>query len=216
MARPITAAHFFHGNGIAKLPFSPFQLGLGAPHPDEPAPNSAGKNVRRLLLDAHGRLTVSKFKHTPQPQLRKVMMELEEMFPVDVARTSRSRFRAVTDVAMTASLHHHHAYLTGRAVPGKYKLRYIDVAQPEASASLDELARSHGHDFFCLNDVNTPEAEQERIASEIHTFLESYFPFPSRFESSAGCASPPLRGTSLEAARLRPCVLAEGDHEPAA
>ena len=182
LGRAVTAGHFFHGNGVAKLPFSSFQLGLGEPHPDEPAPNSAGKNVRRLLLDAHGRFTTNKFMHTPHPQIRSVMQELEERFADDVTRTSRSRFRSVTDIAMGASLHHHHAYLTGRAVPGKYKLRYIDVAQPDASESLAELARTRRYDFFCLNDVNTPEADQERVAAELHAFLESYFPFPSRYE----------------------------------
>lgn len=182
LGRPVTAEHFFHGNGVAKLPFSPFQLGLGDPHPDEPAPNSAGKNVRRLVLDAHGRFTVNKFKHTPHPQLREVMTELEERFAEDVDRTSRSRFRAVTDIAMGASLHHHHAFLTGRAVPGTYKLRYIDVGRPDAAGAMAELAHSRSHDFFCLNDVNTPADQQDRVAAELHAFLESYFPFPSRFE----------------------------------
>lgn len=182
VGRPVTAEHFFHGNGIAKLPFSPFQLGLGGPHPDEPAPNSAGKNVRQLLLGDHGRFTVNKFMHTPHPQMRAVMEELAERFAEDVDRTSRSRFRSVTDIAMGASLHHHHAYLTGRAVPGTYKLRYIDVAKPDAAESLAELARSRRYDFFCLNDVNTPADQQEIVAARLGSFLETYFTFPSRFE----------------------------------
>ncbi|OIJ63554.1 stealth family protein [Streptomyces mangrovisoli] len=182
LGRPVTAGHFFYGNGVAKLPFSPFQLGLGAPHPDEPAPNAAGKNVRRLLLDEHGQFTVNKFMHTPHPQIRSVMRDIEERFTEDVARTSRSRFRATTDIAMGASLHHHHAYLTGRAVPGRFKLRYIDVARPEAADRMAELSASRGFDFFCLNDVNTPAEQQEKVAAELHAFLEAYFPFPSRYE----------------------------------
>ncbi|MDQ0992549.1 stealth family protein [Streptomyces sp. V3I7] len=182
--RPVTAGHFFHGNGIAKLPFSPYQLGLGAPHPDEPAPNSAGKNVRNLLLQEHGRFTVNKFMHTPHPQIRSVMREIEERFAEDVERTSRSRFRATSDIAMGASLHHHHAYLTGRAVPGTFRLRYIDIALPDAADRMADLLATRRFDFFCMNDVNTPADEQDRIAAELHTFLESYFPFPSRWEAS--------------------------------
>lgn len=182
IGRPVGPETFFHGNGIAKLPFSTAQLGLGAPHPDEPAPNSAGKNVRRLMLETHGRFTVSKFMHTPHPQIRAVMEEIEERFSEDVERTARSRFRSVTDIAMGASLHHHHAYLTGRAVPGPYKLRYVDVARADAEERLTELLSTRRFDFFCLNDVDTPAAEQERIAARLHAFLEEYFPFPSRFE----------------------------------
>ncbi|MFG2312386.1 stealth family protein [Streptomyces sp. NPDC048566] len=182
LGRPITAGHFFHGNGIAKLPFSPFQLGLGAPHADEPAPNAAGKNVRSLLLKEHGRFTVNKFMHTPHPQIRSVMRDIENRFAEDVQRTSRSRFRATDDIAMGASLHHHHAYLTGRAVPGTFKLRYIDVAKPEAPERMADLLATRRFDFFCLNDVNTPEDRQRQVSERLEAFLESYFPFPSRFE----------------------------------
>ncbi|MGK5643546.1 sugar phosphotransferase, partial [Streptomyces sp. URMC 126] len=58
----------------------------------------------------------------------------------------------------------------------------VDVALPDAVDRLASLARHRDHDFFCLNDVNTPEAEQEGVADRLHTFLESYFPFPSRYE----------------------------------
>jgi len=194
--RPAAAEQFFHGNGIAKLPFSPSQLGLGEPHPDEPAPNSAGKNVRALMLDLHGRFTVSKFKHTPHPQLRSVMEELDARFGEEIRRTSRSRFRATTDIAMAASLHHHHAYLTGRAVPGKNRLRYVDVGRPGLEAALAEFRPGHPYDFLCLNDVHTAEAEQERIAATLHTFLEARFPFASPWErpgSGADRDTPPDR-----------------------
>lgn len=183
---PVTAGHFFHGNGIAKLPFSSFQLGLGAPHPDEPAPNSAGKNVRGLVLDAHRRLTVSKFKHAPQPQLRSVMTELEESCAEAVTRTSRSRFRSVEDIAMTTALHHHHAYLTGRAVPGKYRQRYIDIGKTDVREALAEFTPGHKYDFLCLNDVNTPAADQERVTAEVRGFLDTCFPFGGRWERAEG------------------------------
>ncbi|MET8577387.1 stealth family protein [Streptomyces sp. NPDC005012] len=185
VGRPVTGEHFFHGNGVAKLPFSPFQYGLGSPLGDEPAPNSAGKNVRRLLLAEHGRFAVNKFMHTPHPQIRAVMREIEELFREDVERTSASRFRDVTDIAMGASLHHHHAYLTGRAVPGSYKLRYVDVAREESAERLAELLETRGFDFFCLNDVNTPPERQQDVTETLHAFLETYFPFPSRFEHEA-------------------------------
>ncbi|MER5224757.1 stealth family protein [Streptomyces flaveus] len=195
---PVTAGHFFHGNGIAKLPFSGFQFGLGAPHPDEPAPNSAGKNVRSLLQKEHGRFIVNKFMHTPHPQIRSVMREIEERYAENVQRTSRSRFRSVTDIAMGASLHHHHAYLTGRAVPAGYKLRYIDVAKPDAAEKMAELLQTRRFDFFCLNDVNTPADQQQRIAEELHHFLDTYFPFPSRYERPAVTETNPPAPEALD------------------
>ncbi|MFP8942693.1 stealth family protein [Streptomyces fenghuangensis] len=186
VGRPVTAKRFFHGNGIARLPFSPFQLGLGDPHPDEPAPNSAGKNVRRLLLESHGRFITNKFMHTPHPQIRAVMREIEEKYAQDVERTSRSRFRATTDIAMGATFHHHYAYLTGRAVPGKFSFRYVDIGRDDAEEKLAELESTRRFDFFCLNDVDVPDEEREKVADRVRTFLEGYFPYPSPFELPAG------------------------------
>ena len=182
VGRPVGPGHFFHGNGIAKLPFGPFRIGLGEPRPDEPAPNPAGKNTALPMLREHGRRIVHKCKHTPHPQIRTVMRELEERFPEEIARTARSRFRSLADVSMASTLHHHHAYLTGRAVPGKYSLRYIDIGRPESTQALEEPAATRRWDFFCLNDVQTPGEEKERAAARLHAFLGSYFPLPSRFE----------------------------------
>ncbi|MFB7290553.1 stealth family protein [Actinacidiphila glaucinigra] len=182
LGRPATAEQFFYANGIAKLPFSPFQFGLGAGHADEPAPNSAGKNVRALLWDAHERLITNKFMHTPHPQLRSVMRDIEENFAEQVRATSGSRFRATTDIAMGASFHHHRALMTGRAVPGEYKLRYVDVARPDAETRLDDLLATRRFDFFCLNESDTPADLRETVSSRVRTFLDSYFPFPSRWE----------------------------------
>ncbi|WP_369801128.1 hypothetical protein [Nocardiopsis sp. SBT366] len=40
-------------------------------------------------------------------------------------------------------------------------------------------------DFFCLNDVDTPDEAQEAVALMVHGFLEPRFPFPSRYEKSS-------------------------------
>ncbi|MDK1475213.1 stealth family protein [Streptomyces sp. 549] len=190
VGRPARPEQFFLGNGIARLPFSPFQFGLGEPNAQEPAPNSAGKNVRELLMSTHGRLITNKFMHTPHPQIKAVMQELEERFAEDVERTSRSRFRSVDDIAMGASLHHHYAYLTGRAVPGEFRFRYVDIGREDAPERLEELERTRRFDFFCLNDVDVPDAERAQVGARMHEFLERYFPYPSRFERvPAGAAA---------------------------
>lgn len=185
LGRPAAAEDFFYANGIAKVPFSPFQFGLGEPHPDEPAPNSAGKNVRALMEAEHGRFITDKFKHAPQPQIRQVMNELEKTFGPSVQATAASRFRSTGDIAMTATLHHHHALLTGRAVPGRYRLRYVGLSAPDAPDRLHELRTERAHDFFCLNDVDTPPERQEEVDRMVRGFLEEYFPFPAPWEKDA-------------------------------
>ncbi|OKJ20618.1 hypothetical protein AMK21_11650 [Streptomyces sp. CB00316] len=182
--RPVRAEHFFHGNGIARIPFSPYKLGLGLPHSTEPAPNSAGKNVRRVIQKQHDRFITNKFLHTPHPQSRAVMREMVEAGFPELERTMHSRFRSTADVAVAATFHHHWAILTGRAVPGDYSFRYVDVGRPDLHERLARLRKRNDVDFFCLNDVDTAVAARDSIRRAVDGFLEWKFPFPSRFERS--------------------------------
>lgn len=184
--RPVGAAHFFHGNGIARIPFSPLKLGVGAPHPLEPAPNSAGKNTREVVRRFHGRQITRKSLHTPHPQLLSVMREMESLGIEELRRTSYSRFRSTSDLAPASTLHHHWAIATGRAVPAEYLFRYVQLGSPDMKQRLARLAAGEDIDFFCLNDVDTPPAARAAAQRAIGAFLERRYPFPSRFERRAG------------------------------
>ncbi|MEU9338111.1 stealth family protein [Streptomyces sp. NPDC048290] len=196
--RPVTAGHFFHGNGIARIPFSPLKLGVGAPHPLEPAPNSAGKNTREVIQRFHGRQITHKSLHTPHPQLLPVMREMEALHIEELENTSYSRFRSTTDLAPASTLHHHWAIATGRAVPADYRFRYVQLGTPDMSRRLARLAAGEDIDFFCLNDVDTPPETRVKAHLAIHAFLNRKYPYPSRWERpSAPRTDPPrtLAGT---------------------
>ncbi|THA23875.1 hypothetical protein E4198_03245 [Streptomyces sp. RKND-216] len=182
--RPVRAESFFHGNGLAKLPFSPYKLGLGHPYPLEPAPNSAGKNARELVRRTFGRHITAKFQHVPHPQLLAVLREIEAAGFEEFRRTAYSRFRSTRDVASAATLHHHWALLTGRAVPAEYTLRYADLGSPDLRERLARLERGEDVDFFCVNDVDTTPGTRAAAGPAVHAFLERRFPFPGRAERS--------------------------------
>lgn len=172
---------FFHASGIARVPFSSMQIGLGEGRPEDSAPNLAGRNARRLLEADFGRLVTNKFKHVPHPQLREVALELEARYPDAVAATARSRFRDPADIEF-AGLLHHYSVLTGRGVPGASKLMYVDVASADAPAKLAALETRRDVEFFCVNDVDTPPEREAEIDAMVRGFLERYFPFPSPYE----------------------------------
>jgi hypothetical protein len=180
--RRVTAEHFFHGSGLMKIPVSPLKIGVGKPHAEETATNSANKNVRRLLLEKFGRMTTNNFMHTPLPQQRETLQVLEELFPEGIRRTTASRFRSPQDIAMTAPLLYQYALMTGRGVPGKYSYRYVNIGRPDAEKRLADLRRHRHVDFFCLNDVDVPPEEREEVGLRMNEFLEDYFPFASPFE----------------------------------
>ncbi|WP_169366231.1 stealth family protein [Wenjunlia vitaminophila] len=173
---------FFHGNGIARIPFSPMKFGVGAPHPLEPAPNSAGKNVRELLLRSHGVNITNKFLHTPHPQLKSVMEEIEAAGFPEFRATSFSRFRSTKDVSPTSALHHHWALASGQAVPADYRYLYVEVGKPDMRKRLDRITNDSDIDFFCVNDVDADHAAWESANAALRAFLNRKYPFPSRFE----------------------------------
>ncbi|MBG0854313.1 stealth conserved region 3 domain-containing protein [Streptomyces spinoverrucosus] len=193
--RPVRAEHFFHGNGIARIPLSPLKLGIGDPHPQEPAPNSAGKNTREVIRRFHGRQITHKSLHTPHPQLLSVMREMESLDIEELRRTSYSRFRSTTDVAPASTLHHHWAISTGRAVPAEYRFRYVQLGTPDMRRRLARLAAGEDVDFFCLNDVETAPADRAAAQAAIRAFLERKYPFPSRFERGEPVMPRPSRLT---------------------
>ncbi|XMA37047.1 stealth conserved region 3 domain-containing protein [Streptomyces albogriseolus] len=123
-----------------------------------------------------------KFLHTPHPQRRDVLNDLERDYPDAIERTMRSKFRSIEDVATATSFHHHLALLTGRAVPGKFKYRYVDVGKAHLEERVESLKERRGYDFFCLNDVDTAPERREYVRGYVHDFLEWYFPYPSSFE----------------------------------
>ncbi|MEV7885081.1 stealth family protein [Streptomyces sp. NPDC002817] len=190
--RPVGAEHFFHGNGIARIPLSPLKLGIGAPHPLEPAPNSAGKNAREIISRFHGRQITNKSLHTPHPQLLSVMREMESLGIEELDRTSYSRFRSTSDVAPASTLHHHWAMATARAVPADYRFRYVQLGTPDMRRRLSRLAAGEDVDFFCLNDVDTPPEARSAAQAAISAFLERKYPFPSRYESTTRTPAHPV------------------------
>ncbi|MFJ9753132.1 stealth conserved region 3 domain-containing protein, partial [Streptomyces chartreusis] len=180
--RPVRAEHFFHGNGIARIPLSPLKIGVEAPHPLEPAPNSAGKNTREVIRRFHGRHITHKSLHTPHPQLLSVMREMQSLGIEELQRTSYSRFRSTSDVAPASTLHHHWAIATGRAIPAHYRFRYVQLGAPDMRQRLARLEAGDDIDFFCLNDVEITPADRAPAQAAAQSFLERKYPFPSRFE----------------------------------
>lgn len=72
-------------------------------------------------------MTTNNFMHTPLPQRRGTLQELEELFPEDVGRTTASRFRSSQDIAMPVPLLHQYALMTGHGVPGRFNSHAIQV-----------------------------------------------------------------------------------------
>ncbi len=182
LGRPVAPTMFFTPGGLTRF-FPSSALVDSAPRtPDDAPVNSAGKNNRRLIQEAFGRVLTRKMMHTPHPSRRSVIAEIEERFAEHVDATAAHQFRHPDDISLLSSLQQYYAYLTGRAAPGQIRYMYTDLADGRTPVRLARLLHHRHLDAFCLNDTDSgPDvaAEQEALLAE---FLPAFLPFRAPFE----------------------------------
>jgi len=180
--RPVSPELFFEGNGLSRFFVSRSVLELGLPSVRDLPVMSAAKHNRELVENLTGRTITRKVKHTPHPQQRAVLEELETRYPEVFKQLVASRFRDPEDHSVASALHHWYAYVTGRAVEGQIAYDYLDMASDEAVLTLNRISRGRDFDVFCLNDTNLVDAERESRSQMIQEMLRTYFPVRSAFE----------------------------------
>lgn len=193
LGRPVAPTTFFTPGGLTRF-FPSSALVDSAPRrPTDPPPNWAGKNNRRLIQQAFGRILTRKMMHTPHPSRRSVIAEIEDRFAEHVDATAAHQFRHPDDVALLSSLQQYYAYLTGRAVPGEIRYMYTDLADSATPFKLARLLRNRHLDAFCLNDTDSADAIARLQAELLAAFLPAYLPFVSPYERAGGrpAAAPP-------------------------
>jgi hypothetical protein len=182
LGRPVEPELFFHGNGISKFFLAREALDIEPLSPQDIPVLSAAKRQRELLTERFGAAPGHKFRHTPHPQLRTVLEQLEAEHAPLFAAVARSRFRHPDDVSIASSWFHWYAYGLGRAVPDDLAYLYQDIARAETRRRLENLLRTRHVDAFCLNDTAGEAADPAEQARLLRWFLEAYFPLASPFE----------------------------------
>lgn len=200
---PLIPEQFFLSNGMSMYYPSPALVPFGDPSREDIPSSVAGKNNRRLIVKEFGVLLTHKMKHAPHALRRSVLAEIEERFVAEHQQTAANRFRDITDISVTSSLHHYYGYLTGRAVPGRLDNAYFDLAVPQTAARLRQLLASRNRHVFCLNDTTTDSGDSDAQRSMVIPFLEAYFPVPSMHEvHGSGSATGRLPGTGVRGRRV--------------
>ncbi|MFI7668027.1 stealth family protein [Nocardia sp. NPDC049526] len=176
-ARPVRPSMFFSPAGVSRFIEAGTRIGPGRNNEWRSGFENAARVNRELLARRFGHVIIRHLEHTPVPLRRSVLLEMEQEFATDFARTRASRFRAATDISVTNSLYHYYAMLTGRAVPQEMaRMRYVDTTSQRGLALLDALAENREVDFFCLNDGSFPEVTEADRVRAVSEFLSAYFP----------------------------------------
>jgi hypothetical protein len=181
--RRVPADRFFHANGTSKFFVSHARIPAGARSSEGRSVDAAAVNTRELVEQRFGRRVHHKLKHTPYPQRRSVLYEMEAALREEFARTAASRVRSPADVPIPSSLFHYYAYLTGRAVPGRISSQYVSLGEENLAKRLRGLRMRRDFDVLCINDsVDVHTDNLDRRSRTLARFMASYWPAMSPFE----------------------------------
>lgn len=181
VARPLPPEAFFTSNGLAKV-FQTEAIVPGVEDADTIAVDTGAIRGRELLRQRFGRVVTGKPYHSPYPNRRSAVEDLEADFPDIVERTRHSRFRSPADVSIAASFAQHYALATGRAVIADIGNRYVNVESDRLGIALDRIRLADDVDTYCINetadDGHMDDVRERRIAE----FFEAMLPVPSPWE----------------------------------
>lgn len=181
---PVRPEDFFHGNQISKFFPSTALIDLAEVSQDDLAVTAAAKNNRRLIETEFAQTITNKLRHTPQPQRRSTMQAFEDAYPELFDQVMRSNFRSPQDYSLTSSLAQYWAFGTGRAVPGRVRYAYLNLAAPDAANTLERWLFRRDVQCICLNDTQDDSGrEPAQREAALGEFLRNYYPLPSRWEA---------------------------------
>lgn len=189
LARPLRPEHFFTAGGTIHYFPSMIPVGDSETSDSDLPVVSAFKNGREVIERRFARRPLTRPRHTPHPQHRQVLEEIEDAEPALLARTRRSRFRSAEDISLAAQLQSYWAAATGRGVARDTTYEFVDIWQPDIDARIDRLLTRDDVDFYCLNETHA-DPEQAAIAdARVSRVLTTLLPFASPFEKDARATS---------------------------
>ena len=174
--RSVDVSLFFPKKGyISIFPSTFTYIPFGNKHKNLLPVDTAAINTKQLLLKNNIGFAINKFKHTPLPQIKSVLYELENKFLDELVKTSKSRFRHPDDISLTSSLLHNYAYLNNIAIKSEIKYSYINIGTEDYIFKLKKVIRNlvkNRPDVFCINDVNSKIYDSNRIKKILNYFLQ--------------------------------------------
>ena len=183
LGRPVAPSLFFESNGVEHMfPSDEALVDFNELRSLNFPITAAAKNVRDVFRNEFGVTIMRKMKHTPHPQRRSVLFEMEERWPTQFAATASQQFRAGDQISFASFMQPWYAYLTGRATVGEISYSYLKISSDTISERYFSLLRQRDRDAFCLNESDAHGAASAEKKELMSWFLHTYFPSKSVFE----------------------------------
>jgi hypothetical protein len=183
LGRQVEKQDFFASATVSKFFASKVTLTPRASRADATALEGGRLLSQELIARRFGVAPLNVFRHTPYPQQRSLMYELEEMFREHFTRTASSPFRSGDDIVPGNWMHFYGGYFLGRTSPSHIDYDYFQTdhlaSRPEALAELAACRKQ----VYCINDYSTDSESDDLAAAALHRTLEALLPHPSPYET---------------------------------
>lgn len=177
-----TPLDFFLSNGVMK--YFPSDQRLFPSDIDRSSEEyiQADYNAAILLKKKYGTFTCEIMQHAPYPSRRSLLNKLEYEFQEEFDACASSRFRSARDLRPIAFMQYHAGLQEGVAIPSTISNRYLALWKSNIATQLRNVEAKRAYKTFCINDVGILPEHVCEIDGLVVNFLETYFPFKSKFE----------------------------------
>jgi hypothetical protein len=180
LGRPVDQELFFASATVSKFFLSKVTLDPRTPRAAASDLDAGRLLCQELVAEKFGATPLQLFRHTPYPQQRSLMYELEEIFHEAFARTASATFRSGEDITPCTWIHHHAGYFLGRTVPAPIDYDYYSTGDLATKPEVFERFASNRCHAYCLNDADP--GSDDLSTDDLHRALDKLLPEPSPFE----------------------------------
>jgi len=184
--RSVDISKFFPQKGkISFFPSTQTYIPFGPISKNIQPVDTAAINTRTLLEEQGLGYAVNKFKHTPYPQIKSILFELEALFPKEITVTRASRFRQPSDLSITSSLLFNYAYFKHNAYHKPIAYAYIDLDTLQYEFSLNKSTTASENDrpdVFCVNDGEA-DLNHNEVKINFIKIMNNFLASKSKFEN---------------------------------
>lgn len=178
-------ATYFGRSGSSHFFPSTARFPVGELDATDKSVDHAGRNLQVELFRQFGWAPRTKLLHTPHPQQRRLLIELEQRFADRYRATMHAKLRSFDDVSFAAALHHRYAQVTGRASVGGLAYEYLALESDNIADHFDRLSTA-SFDTLCLNDGQMTPQRRAEVRPLLLNFLHRRFPYPAPWEIDGG------------------------------
>lgn len=169
---------FFLSNGVSISNLEPYGVVNGIISKNNPDYINAAINGQRLLAKKFNFSPTQLHQHSPYALRRDILKEICNLYPDEVLKTTKNKFRSKSDISIPSFLYHHYSYIKRQSSIGNLSSSYIGYKK---RIKFNRIIKKDTK-TFCINDNGSSHSDM-KWNDNIKSYLEKTYRNKSSFEN---------------------------------